>query len=85
MRVLINDKPIEALTPKHEGGVMLARVQQDVKATVLTPAQATEAYIVQTKRWFMILGGIALVLMLASPLPAWSAIRWTAAWSPSAR
>jgi hypothetical protein len=82
MRVLINDKPIEALTPKHEGGVMLAR---DVKATVLTPAQATEAYIVHTKRWFMILGGIALVLMLASPLPAWSAIRWTAAWSPSAR
>jgi len=64
MRILINDKPAGALTPKHERDFMLGKVQQDVKAMVLAPAQATEAYIAQTKRWVMILGGIALVLML---------------------
>ena len=65
MRILINDKPVDALTPKQERGFMLSKVQQDVKATVLTPAEATETYIAHTKRWFMILGGIAIVLMLA--------------------
>ncbi len=65
MRTLVNDKPVDALTPRQERGFMLSRVQQDVKATVLTPAEATETYIAQTRRWFMILGGIAIVLMLA--------------------
>jgi hypothetical protein len=57
MRILINDKPVEALTSKQERDFMLSKVQQDVKATVLTPAEATETFIAQTKRWFRILGG----------------------------
>jgi hypothetical protein len=65
MRVLINDKPVEALTPKQERDFMLSKVQQDVKAAVLTPAEANATYIAQTRRWFMILGGIAIILMLA--------------------
>ena len=58
MRILINDKPVDALTPKQEKSFMLSRVEQEVKAIVLTPAEATQAYVAQTKRWFMILGGI---------------------------
>jgi hypothetical protein len=65
MRVLINDKPADALTPKQEASFMLSKVQRDVKATVLAPADATQAYIAQTKRWFLILGSIALMVMLA--------------------
>jgi len=65
MRILINDKPVDALTPKQEKSFMLSRVEPEIKATVLTPAEATEFYITQTKRWFRILGGIALVLIVA--------------------
>jgi len=60
--VLINDKPVDAL-PRQERSFMLSRVQQDVEATVLSPADATETYVAQTKKWFVILGAIALVLM----------------------
>ncbi len=63
MRILINDKPVDALTPKHEKSFMLSKVQQDAKATVLTPDEATKTYIAHTRRWFLILGGIAIVLM----------------------
>ena len=35
MRVLINDKPADALTPKQDASFMLSKLQQDVKATVL--------------------------------------------------
>jgi hypothetical protein len=65
MRILINDKPVDALTPRQEKSFMLSRAEPEVKATVLTPAEATETYIAQTKCWLMILGGIAIVLMLA--------------------
>ncbi len=65
MRIVVNDKPVEALTPRQESGFMLAEGQDDVRGTVLTPAEATDAYIGQTKRWFIILGSIACVLMIA--------------------
>jgi hypothetical protein len=65
MRILINDKPVDALTPKQEKSFMLAHVEPEVKAAVFTPAEATEFYVTQTRRWFRILGGIALVLMAA--------------------
>ena len=63
MRILINDKPVDALTPTQEKSFMLSRVEQEVKAIVLTPAEATQTYVAQTKRWFTILGGIAIGLM----------------------
>jgi len=50
MRILINDKPVAALTPKQEKSFMLSRAEPEVKATVLTPAEATQAYVAQTKR-----------------------------------
>lgn len=65
MRILIDDKPVDALTPKRERSLMLGRTQDDVKGAVLTPAEATESYVRQTKRWFTILAVIALVLMAA--------------------
>ena len=65
MRVLINDKPVDALTPKVAASLLLGREQAEVTGRVLTAADATEAYVKQTKRWFTILSGIAIVLMLA--------------------
>jgi hypothetical protein len=65
MRILINDKAVDELTPKVAKSLMLSKVQSEVKARVRTPAEATEFYVSQTKRWFLILGGIAVVLMAA--------------------
>ena len=64
MRILIDDKPVEALTRKQEKTLLLSKVQEAVKGRVLTPAEATAVFIVQTKRWFMIVGAIGLVLMV---------------------
>ncbi|MFI5030115.1 MAG: hypothetical protein ACHQPH_05375 [Reyranellales bacterium] len=63
MRILIDDKPVDGLTPKRERSLMLGKAGDDVKGAVLTPAEATETYVRQTKRWFTILGVIALALM----------------------
>ena len=65
MRILIDDQPVDGLTAKRERSLMLGRVQDEVKGTVLTPAGATETYVRQTKRWFTILAVLALVLMVA--------------------
>jgi hypothetical protein len=65
VRILIDDKPVDGLTPKRERSLMLGKARDDVKGVVLTPAEATETYVRQTKRWFTILGVIALVLMAA--------------------
>jgi flagellar biosynthesis protein FliQ len=64
MRILIDDKPVETLTPKQEKTFFLAKVQEAVKGRVLTPAEATGVFIAQTKQWFMIIGAIGLVLMV---------------------
>jgi len=63
MRILINDKAVNALTPKVAKSLMLSKVQDEVKARVRTPAEATEFYVSQTKRWFIILGVVAVVAM----------------------
>src|SRR5262249_52336846 len=65
VRILINDKPVDELTPKLVKSLMLAKVQAEVKARVLTPAEATESYIKRTKRWITIATALALVLMAA--------------------
>jgi hypothetical protein len=65
VRILIDDKPVDELTPKVAESLMLSRVQSEVKARVRTPAEATEFYVSQTKRWFIILGGLAVVAMAA--------------------
>jgi hypothetical protein len=64
MRILINDKPVDELTPKLVKSLMLAKVQTEVKARVLTPAEATEAYIKRTKRWITVATILALVFMV---------------------
>jgi hypothetical protein len=64
MRILINGKPVDALTPRQEKSFRLSRADAEVKATVLTPAEATQAYVAETKRWFLILGGLAVVVLL---------------------
>lgn len=63
MRILIDDKPVDRLTPKQEKTFFLSKVQEAVKGRVLTPAEATEVFIAQTRRWYTIVGGIGLVLM----------------------
>lgn len=65
MRVLINDKLVDALTPRVASSLLLGRELAEVKGRALAPAEATEAYIGQTRRWFTILSVVAIVLMLA--------------------
>lgn len=64
MRILIDDKPVDQLTPKQEGSFFLFKVQGQVQGRIFTSAEATEAFISQTKRWFTIFGAIGLVLMI---------------------
>src|SRR5579883_188421 len=66
MRILIDNKPVDGLTPKQEKTFFLSKVQEAVKGRILTPAEATQVYIRQTKQWFMIAGVIGGVLMLAA-------------------
>src|ERR1700748_610230 len=63
MRILITDRAVDALTPKVAKSLILSKVQSEVKARVRTPAEATEFYVSQTKRWFIILGAVAVVAM----------------------
>ena len=64
MRILIDDKPVDGLTPKQEKTFFLSKVQEAVKGRILTPAEATQTFIRQTKQWFMIASAIGGVLML---------------------
>ncbi len=64
MRILIDNKSVDGLTPKQEKTFFLSKVQEAVKGRILTPDQATRIFIRQTKQWFMIMGAIAGVLML---------------------
>jgi hypothetical protein len=64
MRVLVDDKPVDALTPKQERTFFLSKVQEEVKGRILTPIEATEVFIAQTRQWYMIFGSIGLVLMV---------------------
>ena len=65
MRILIDNKPVDGLTPKQEKTFFLSKVQEAVKGRILTPDEATQVFIRQTKQWFTIMGAIAGVLMLA--------------------
>lgn len=64
MRVLINGKPVDALTAKQERELILSRTEEAVQGSVLPADQATDTYIRQTKRLFVILGSIGIVLIL---------------------
>jgi len=64
MRVLVDDKPVDALTPKQERTFFLSKVQEEVKGRILTPVEATEVFVAQTRQWYMIFGSIGLVLMV---------------------
>jgi hypothetical protein len=64
VRILIDDKPVDGLTPKQVKTFFLTKVQETVKGRILAPAEATQAFIAQTRKWFMIFGAIGLVLMV---------------------
>jgi hypothetical protein len=64
VRILVNDKPVDSLTPRLEQSLLLAKAQEAASGAVMNAAQATAAYIGQTRRWFMLLGSIAIALML---------------------
>jgi hypothetical protein len=65
MRILIDDKPVAGLTPKQEKTFFLSKAQEVVKGRILSPAEATQAFVRRTKQWFMIASAIGGVLMLA--------------------
>jgi hypothetical protein len=64
MRIVLDGKPAETLTPKQEKTFFLAKVREEAKGRVYTPAEATAAHVAQTKRWYMIVGAIGGVLEL---------------------
>ena len=64
MHILINDKPVDMLTPKIEKCLLLAKMHEQAKGTVMTAADATAYYISHTRKWFVILSSIAAVLMI---------------------
>src|SRR5882757_7222570 len=68
MRVLIDGKPVDPLTVKQERALRLSRTEAVVQGSVLAATEATDAYIGQTKRLFVILGSIAIVLILGISL-----------------
>jgi hypothetical protein len=64
MRILINNKPVEQLTPKLVSSLMLGKELAEVKGRVLSGTEATETYIRKTKRLFTIVSVAAIVFML---------------------
>ena len=64
MRILIDDKPVDGLTPKQEKTFFLTKVQEAVKGRILSPAEATQALVARTRQWFTVAGSIGGVLML---------------------
>jgi len=68
MRILIDGKPVDALTAKQERALRLSRTEAVVQGSVLAASDATNAYITQTRRLYIILGSIAMVLILGISL-----------------
>jgi hypothetical protein len=56
MRVLINDKPHDPLTPAQERMLSLARAQDSAESSVLSAEEATLGYIRPIKRLFVVAG-----------------------------
>jgi len=70
MRILLDGKPVAALTAKHERDLRLSKAAETIEGAVLSAEDATAAYIRQTKWLYGILGGFALVLMLGIAIGA---------------
>lgn len=62
MRVLIADKPQGELTAKQEGNISSVRKEERVEGTVLSPEEATQAYLGQTRLLYVIMAGSTVVL-----------------------
>lgn len=70
MRILLDGKPVAALTAKQERAIGLSKAAESMEGSVLSAEDATAAYMRQTRWLFGILGGIALVLMLGIAIGA---------------
>lgn len=70
MRILLDGKPVAALTAKQERAIGLSKAAESMEGSVLSTEDATAAYMRQTRWLFGILGGIALVLMLGIAIGA---------------
>jgi hypothetical protein len=70
MHILIDGKPVAALTAKHERDLRLSKAADSIEGSVLSAEDATSAYIRQTKWLYGLLGGFALVLMLGVAIGA---------------
>jgi len=73
MRVLVDDKPHDPLTPAQERDIGLSRAQELAEGSMLSAEEATRSYISQTKWLFVIMGGLCLLLtgglgLLADPI-----------------
>ena len=56
MRITINAKPVDQLTPKQEKTFFLSKKQDEVKGRILTREEATALHVAQIKRWYAICG-----------------------------
>ncbi len=70
MRVLIGDKLSNSLTPEQEFNISSVRRSERVEGTILSPDQATGAYLSQVKWVFTGLAGFVLVVSLGLSLLA---------------
>jgi hypothetical protein len=65
LHIVINDKPVDALAPRVEKSLLLAKVHEQANGVIMTAADATDHYIRQTRKWFVILGSAGIVAMAA--------------------
>ncbi|SRR5882757_2596433 len=70
MRVLINDKPHDPLTPAQERMLSLARAQDSAESAVLSAEEASRGYIRPIKRLFVIAGVLFALIACSIALVA---------------
>lgn len=70
MRVLINDKPHDPLTPAQQRMLSLARVQDSAESSVLSAEEATRGYIRPIKQLFVVAGVFFVLIACGAALVA---------------
>lgn len=64
MRVLVGNKSHDPLTEKQERKINLSRQQDSIKGAILSPDDATQAYIGSTRKLFIIVTVLTFILSM---------------------
>jgi hypothetical protein len=63
MRIMLDEKPVDALTPKNAGSQMRPRIAEQASGMVYTPDEAKTAVTEQNSRVLVLVGAIAVMLI----------------------